>query len=251
MFIYMIENEFLAKLAGFWFFYRWHPAIAIRYLPFVDEINKLPQNSSVLEVGSAGLGITPYLKRVVTGADIKFEKPFSPLLKQIVADATSLPFKNSSFDIVLSVDMLEHLSADARIKAIGEIVRVARVKVLIGVPSGQLSQAQDIKLDHQYQKTKHKTFSFFQEQIRLGLPREEEIKNALIESALKYNKKVELKVFGNENLKLHDFLMKGWMSDNLLVNIFYRKMLLFAIPILRLFNQEPCYRKMFIVEILS
>lgn len=245
----MINNNFLAKLSGLWFFYRWHPQIALRYLPFVKEIRKLGKDASVLEVGSGGLGIAPYLKRKVTGVDVYFKPPFFLLLKRIKGDATNLPFDNNSFNVVLSVDMLEHLPKEKREKAVYQMIRCAQEKVLIGVPCGAKAEKQDIFLDKYYQKKFGRRFSFLKEQVVFGLPNERRISDIINRASKRAKKKIKLRVKGNLNLSLRLFLMKGWVTDNLLVNLFFRKVLLLAIPLMRRMNQEPTYRKLFFVDI--
>ncbi len=153
-------NEFIAKISGLWFFYRWHPEVALRYLHIVEEIKKKDKNMKILEVGSGGLGIAPYLKRPVTGVDTKFDPPFHPLLKKVKASALKMPFKNNSYDIVLSVDMLEHMSKKDRIKAINEMFRIARRKVIIAVPCGKAAYEQDILLDEYYKRYLGNQFHF-------------------------------------------------------------------------------------------
>jgi len=64
----------------------------------------------------------------VVGLDIQFEEESSIYTKQIYSSATKLPFSDREFDFVVSVDMLGHLQKDQRIKAIKEILRVARRK---------------------------------------------------------------------------------------------------------------------------
>src|SRR3989338_7491070 len=99
------------------FFYRWHPEVALRYLPLVKEIKALP-GSTILEVGSGGLCITPYLGASVTGLDVEFNPPFHPLLNRVVGSVLQIPFKKDSFDIVVCVDTLEHLQSKHRQKAV-------------------------------------------------------------------------------------------------------------------------------------
>lgn len=246
----MINNEFLAKIAGLGFFHRWHPEVALRYLPIVENLKHLEKGEEILEVGSGGLGIAPYLGRHITGADTNFQKPFHHLVKRIKASATNLPFADSSFGIVISVDMLEHLKKEERAKAIKEIFRVARKKVLIGVPCGKLSYLEDIRLQNYYISHYGKRYPFLEEQIKFGLPEKEEISGIIRDTAKILGKKIKLKVIGNENLSLHSFLMKGWMSNDFIKNIFYRKILLFALPVLKHMNQDPVYRQLFFVDIL-
>lgn len=246
----MIKNDFLARLLSFGIFYRWHPEVALRYLPIVDELKGLDKNIKILEVGSAGLGIAPYLKREVTGVDVEFRAPFHPLLKRIKASATKLPFKDSSFDIVLSMDMLEHLPKKEREEAIFEIIRVGRRKVFIGVPVGREALEQDKKLDEYYQKRFGKRFLFLEEQINFGLPEKEEIHDIIGSAGITHQKRLKIKIIGNENLYLREFLMKGWITKNFFMDVFYRKIMLLFVPIMRYFNQQPSYRQIFFVDIL-
>lgn len=90
-------------------FPNWSPDIALRYLPIADDIRKTEGINTILDVGSGSLGITPYLKRNVTGIDTTFSGPTSDYLKQINGSAIDLPFKNNSFDVSICSDTLEHV----------------------------------------------------------------------------------------------------------------------------------------------
>jgi len=245
----MVNSEFLARLSGFYFFYRWHPEVALRYLPIVNEIKEMDKKVKILEVGSGGLGIAPYLKKQVTGVDSLFEKPFDPLLERIKAKATKLPFESNSYDVVLTVDMLEHLEKKDREKAIEEMFRVAKKKVIIAVPCGKKAYEQDVLLDRYYQKKRGESFHFLKEQINFGLPDKKSMYDTIEKVAAASGKKIRVKAQGNENLKLRMFLMKGWVSGNIISNVIFRKLFLFCIPIFRLFNQEPTYRQLFFIDI--
>jgi Methyltransferase domain len=52
----------------------------------------------------------------------------------VLADARELPFKDASFDLAMSSQMLEHLDDSAYRVAIAELRRVARAYLLISVP---------------------------------------------------------------------------------------------------------------------
>src|SRR3989344_3039399 len=117
-------------MKGFWHIierylgiYRWHPTIALRYLPMIWKIQRAqPGLFDVLEVGSGGLGIAPYLKRSVVGVDLVFPPPVHPQLVPVKASAARLPFADNSFAVVVSSDMLEHLSKSDRVAAISEMM---------------------------------------------------------------------------------------------------------------------------------
>jgi len=232
-------------------FYRWHPEVALRYLPIVNEIKKMEDSATILEVGSGGLGISPYLGKNVTGVDLEFSPPYHPLLKRVKGSALKIPFNSSSFDIVISVDTLEHIKPSDRQKAIFEMIRVSRQKAIIGVPSGDAAQKQDDQLDRDYKRRYGKPFRFLDEQVSYGLPDQDELLYYINNVSKQLKKEIKVTVKRNENLILRKFLMQGWMSNNIFVNILHRKFFLLLIPIFRLMNQEPTYRVIFLLDLVK
>ncbi len=237
----------IEKLLGI---YRWHPTIALRYLPIVDEIKSLSlENSDILEVGSGGLGITPYIRKKVIGIDVEFSPPIHENLIPVKASAIRIPFKDDAFDVVISIDMLEHIEENYRRQAIFELLRVTRKLLCIAVPCGQLSQKQDSELASVYKKLLKKEFNFFAEHETLGLPDKDWIVSVIHEESQKLQKQIKLKTNGFLNLGLRYFLMRGWISNNPFVNVIFRKVLLIFIPLMRRYNHEPTYRQHFFVTI--
>lgn len=228
--------------------YRWHPKIALRYLPVVSEINRLFPHASplVLEIGSGGLGITPYYKKPVVGVDLNFSPPLDSQLIPVRASAMDLPFADNSFEVVISLDMLEHISPKERPQAVKEMVRVARSLVCVGVPCGRLAHEQDEKLEKVYKKKHGVNFHFLSEQVEYGIPEKEEILTLLKQTGEQLDKRFLITTRGNINLSVRWWLMEGWISKNFIVNIFFRKILLLFLPILLRLNQPPTYRQLFI-----
>src|SRR3989344_2783502 len=228
-----MKEKFLSRLKGLLFWPGWHPEVALRYLPVVAEIRNLKPRPTVLDVGSGGLGIAPYIGFKVTGVDVKFRPPFHSNLERIKAKAQKLPFADNVYDAVVSVDSMEHLNPEMRKKAIKEMLRTARKLLVIAVPCGSESYKQDKLLARIYRKKFNKKYHFFEEQLRLGLPETSEIKDTIIDAGVNLKKKISLKIINNESLALRKFLMTGWISKNIFANIFYRKILLLAIPLMR------------------
>lgn len=219
-------------------FYRWHPEVAVRYLPVVREIKSLGE-VTVLEVGSGGLGIAPYLGRPVTGLDVKFDPPFHPFLKRVEGKSTKMPFADKSFDVVIGIDVLEHMDKSDREKTIAEMKRVARKRVIVAVPVGNLAQRQDQQLSYEYQKIKGKKFPFLMDHEKYGLPERKEIKKLLGENVREEE---------NESLALRKFLMRGWMAETFLAKLFYWKILLLFIWLFKFFERPPYYRVIFYAD---
>lgn len=238
------------RLIFFTRFWRWHPQVALRYLPIVEAIKKrCPPLSSILEVGSGVLGIAPYLGREIIGVDVKFAGWEFPLLRQIEADAASLPFKEKAFTVIISVDMLEHLPREKRKTAIAEMIRVAQKAIFIAVPCGKEAEEEDLRLHQIYRQKFGKSFSFLAEQVAYGLPRKQEMIEDIKAGAEKYQRTINIEVKDNLNITVRRFLMWGWMTNNLLINILFRKVFLVLIPILLYCNWQPTYRKIFFIEL--
>lgn len=201
-----------------------------------------------MEIGSGSIGVAPYINKQVIGVDKTFIGKSHSLLKQVIGDGISLPFADKSFDFVVSSDVLEHISPENRKKAVLEWLRVAKKELIIAFPEGKKSEIQDKELYEEFKKKGLSDYSekFFKEHLEYGLPRIEEVVTWL-KSKDQQVKSVNIK--DNLNIPLRKFLMYGWMTKNFFVNLFFRKILLFFIPILRLFNNSPVYRKIVFIKI--
>lgn len=117
------------------------------YLPFTywhmvwTSIDK--QTRSILDIGCADgdmMGFISNRKRFYSvGVDI-----YRPYLREgkkakthnenILCDARKLPFKDESFDVVLFLEVLEHLEKEEGLKVIQDVERIARRQVIISTP---------------------------------------------------------------------------------------------------------------------
>jgi SAM-dependent methyltransferase len=98
-------------------------------------LDALPLDSRVLDVGCGeGLLVEEYRQRGlnIIGADLHYE---SAAVRR--ADITQLPFESASFDVVLALDVIEHLNFTEQELAIREIERVLISKglFLVTVPN--------------------------------------------------------------------------------------------------------------------
>ncbi len=106
----------------------------------LEELATLKRNDFFLEVGCAQGYFEKIARRFcqnVFGGDYTFEK--LPVSEKEFAgchfagiDAEMLPFKDKSFDFVLCTEVLEHVPKWG--KALKELQRVARKKILVTVP---------------------------------------------------------------------------------------------------------------------
>lgn len=127
----------------------------------IDEINWLqryvePQDE-VLDVGCGTMQITRKLKcKTIFGVDA-----YKPYIDQLKTDGFAnvfcgriekyLPdFRKKSFDVVLSIDSIEHLAKPAALKAIGQMERIARKRVIIFTTKGYIPQ--ELEENPEFQK---------------------------------------------------------------------------------------------------
>lgn len=124
----------------------------VRYAPVISLIERAGPGR-ILEVGSGSQGLGKFLVRRFVGAETDFSdytgvarRP-SPWMLAVRADAAALPFAAGAFDLVLMIDVLEHVPPRARAGIARECARVARGTLAIGFPSGGPAEAHDRELD--------------------------------------------------------------------------------------------------------
>lgn len=96
-----------------------------------------PELKSVLDVGCCDGRITNLLVNLyprVVGIDISKTALQYVRAETEVGSVESLPLEDKSFDLVLATELLEHLPKHIYRNALGELKRVARRWILIGVP---------------------------------------------------------------------------------------------------------------------
>lgn len=106
----------------------------IKWIQKFVEINK---DTKILDVGCGDGRFTYYFEKLsnkVVGVDISdYLLSINPCKHVKKADAYSLPFKNNSFDICFSSDLLHHLKNPS--KALDEMIRVSKKYIAISEPN--------------------------------------------------------------------------------------------------------------------
>lgn len=134
----------------------------------------------ILEVGAGSAGITEFLSHRVTGVDLAFERTAeraSPWLERVEASADELPFDDASFDVVLSLEMLEHVPPARRGPAVEEMLRVLRPggRLIVTFPSGETAAHLDAWLNRRFRRVTGEDHPWAIEHIEHGVPETEEI----------------------------------------------------------------------------
>lgn len=120
----------------------------------------------------------------------------------VVADATALPFIDRQFDAVVSLDVIEHIPAHLRARAIAEMARVADRAVIVGFPPQRawVEQA-EMQANGRWQELFGEDYAWLQEHKELGLVDTDEVMRTFQASGLQVMR------FGQGNAGLWASLM--------------------------------------------
>ncbi len=113
------------------------PPLAYQSQVRMDILHLIPEDvESILDVGCGNGYITNALPGniFVVGTDISSEALQYVRRPRIIHSVTHLPFSDGSFDLVLAIDVIEHLAEEGYSRVLKELERVARKYLVIGVP---------------------------------------------------------------------------------------------------------------------
>jgi len=178
----------------------------------------------VLEIGTGCLGLAPYTTRNVIGLDKRSNCPYLPNMSHVRGNAINLPFPDNGFDLVCSLDMLEHIPSETRMNVVFEICRVARRYVVIGVPCGKESTLWEEKARKRYSElinsnklqgldkdflVEHNRYLF--EHVEHGLPEADDILGYLRDYEYTNKRSLKIRVIGNESRYIWYMSALGYM----------------------------------------
>jgi len=149
---------------------------ALRYREVVDLIRPVYRpGAAILEVGSGSGGLADYLHAPIVGLDVAFERTAdraSSYLTQVEGRADALPFEDASFDVVLSVEMLEHVPAGDRERVLAEMLRVLRPggRLVVTFPADAAAARLDRTLNERFRRHHGQDHPWVIEHIREGVP---------------------------------------------------------------------------------
>ncbi len=143
----------------------------VRYAALFELYPELSDpGRAILEVGSGAEGVARYLKRSIVGVDRSFGAPTNPNLQPVRASILSLPFVSAAFEDVLCVDTLEHLQRRERARAVRELIRVARSRVIVSGPAGGFAQEGDAAYAEHIARRRRPLPQWLEEHLRHGSP---------------------------------------------------------------------------------
>lgn len=132
--------------------FSYHPRFWQPVIPTFQEHFGLTGESSLLDVGCAKGYMLHDLAQMVpgmalAGVDISayaIENAIPEMRDKVqVANATSLPFADDSFDVVISVNTVHNLEREACARALAEIERVSRGKSFITVDAWRTEEERE------------------------------------------------------------------------------------------------------------
>jgi SAM-dependent methyltransferase len=156
-----------------------------RYSSVAREVKTLDvKGLSILDVGGSTGNISEFLEfdcydLCVLNTDVQALRTVAASRLAVVAgDGCSLPFKGDSFDVVVSVDCLEHIADSSKEAFCQELQRVARKYVILHCPADSSDGTfqgsyYDRKFLQAYQRIFGKPEPGALEHLRCGLPRTE------------------------------------------------------------------------------
>ena len=102
---------------------------------------------NILDVGCGNGLITNHLgkKYSICGLDRSQAALLFLAVPKVNASANHLPFKNDSFDLVFSSELLEHLDDSTLSASVEEVQRVARSYLIISVPNQEMLRKNSLK----------------------------------------------------------------------------------------------------------
>lgn len=146
----------------------------------IESVRENNENCRILDVG----GRSGYLKEFINAEDelLLLDIRDSELNEKnyFIGSITSAPFKDDIFDIVVSSDFYEHLSPDARLKSLSEMLRISKNFVILAAPfySEEVYDA-EIKANEFYRKLTDVDHMWLTEHITNGLPKKEDLEKFL------------------------------------------------------------------------
>ena len=241
----------------------------IRYAPIISLI-QANRPHRILEVGCGSQGLGRFLSRRFVGVDRGFSdytaapRHLNQWMCPVQATGAQLPFKSRSFDLVVLIDVLEHVPPQARLAVLAECNRVARGWIAVGFPCDAHAEDHDRDFHEWLGARSLAVPGWLHEHLEHPFPTIEEVSRVLSASATRMH------VLDNAWLPAHRVLMRweaiepsarysaalsdllaptawDWKGHRVVTNL-----LRFALrpgwPLLRLLQHGPGYRKLIVVE---
>lgn len=180
----------------------------VRFEP-VLALTRQHRAGHVLDVGSGSAGLAQLLGSAwrTTALDVEFvgEAGNQPNESRILGDVRRLPIPDEAFDVVIAVDLLEHLHRDDRRQAVRELCRVARGHAIIACPTGSAALEVDRRLADRLESRGRSCPTWLVEHLDRGMPEQE----AVVAEAREFGR---VQTWGNESISNHERLIRAELN---------------------------------------
>lgn len=207
------------------------------------------RGASVLELGAGAVSIGRYLGCRVTAVDTSFDLRRNSSTARVQGSVCALPFRDEAWEVVCSIDMLEHIPPALRAVAVAEMLRVARRVLVVAVPAGEAAYREDMWTHEYYIQHHGSPHRFAKEHVEYGLPTREGIISAFDDAAARYSRSLSLNIIPHLNLSFRRFYMKSALRSSVIPRAVYVGMfpLAYLGPI---FDFGHCYRDIFVGQLM-
>jgi SAM-dependent methyltransferase len=204
----------------------------------------------VLEVGSGSGGAAEWTDAPIIGVDNAFDRTAERKRQNLIehpGTVTAIPLPAASFDVVLCVDMLEHVPAADRPRAITELTRVLAPggRLIVTFPSGPAAEKLDRRLAETYAARHGRPHPWAAEHLDLGLPDASEI--AALARATGATVAVRPNVWVPAWRFLHGTYTVG-RGLPFTWPLFHRPLVTLVYHLLAHLNRSPAYRAIVVVD---
>ena len=164
----------------------------------------------MLEVGSSDEGIAGWLYEpgwsITICDDVFWEEAIARSravegVRRVLGDVRDLPFEDREFDVTAALDLLEHVPPDDRARALTELARVTRHRLVVGCPCGAEALAADRGLARSFTDRGQEPPLWLREHLEMGFP-----DAALLRSTLERFGQVRL--MESESISAHERVVR-------------------------------------------
>jgi SAM-dependent methyltransferase len=183
-----------------------------RLLP-VAALVREAGGDELLDVGSGSRGLARWVPPgvAVTALDTTFDdygaagRFVGAGARPVVGSVLAMPFEDRAFHTVAAIDLLEHLAPADRPRALDELVRVTRGRLIVACPVGAEALAADARLARALERRRAPVPGWLEEHLRNGFPERAEIADRLAPHG-------RLRVIANLALSRHERLVRAELS---------------------------------------
>lgn len=204
--------------------------------------------TTVLDAGCGEYGVAAFIDaKHVVGVDILPTDTSVEGFEFVHGSILSLPFDEQEFDVAVSVDVLEHLPANLREQAVNQLVRAAKMAVVIAFPSGPVAREIDESYSRELDSRNEPRPDWLNEHLASDYPVASDIAALIEREARQTGRRVAINTSYSENISVVGFLRRAsslskflYLPANLAAGI--------LLPVMPKANETNAYRAIIFAE---